>query len=117
LSVKDVSIFSMDDIDVESLMSPPRVNHRRVRSDPSDFMRSLRAESLEEGESASSGAKRDLSPLGSPTGLSPALKKHASDASDLPSRPPSSVGDSDDTIDATSAEELDAKPKCVTGDV
>ena len=50
---------AMDDVDLAELTSPPRVNHRRVRSDPSDFMRSLRADRFPEDESGQS-SKREL---------------------------------------------------------
>ena len=79
---------SMDDLDLAEMTSPPRNVHRRMRSDPTDFMRSLRADRFPAGSSA----KRDHSPQ--PTGVSPVVKRHASETS----RPPSSAS-SDDSDD------------------
>lgn len=84
---------AMDDVDLAELTSPPRVNHRRVRSDPSDFMRSLRADRFPEDESGPS-SKRELCTDEVATGVSPAAKKHASEAPRT--RPPSSSSDEPD---------------------
>ena len=84
---------AMDDVDLAELTSPPRVNHRRVRSDPSDFMRSLRADRFPEDESGQS-SKRELCADDFATGVSPAAKKHASEAPRT--RPPSSSSDEPD---------------------
>ena len=91
---------ALDDADLASMMSPPRGAHRRVRSDPSDFMQSLRADRFPEGgegESPSHSFKRELS-ADVTTGVSPTAKKHAADPPR--SRPPSSSSDEpeDDTV-------------------
>jgi len=101
---ESLSVFAMDDIDLESVLSSPRVNHRRVRSDPSDFMRSIRAD--QEAEVA--GAKRELDsdPQEEDLDDTPAVKKQAADL--FCSRPPSSINSDAESDDFASEPE---KPK------
>ena len=91
-----MTTFAMDDVDLAELVSPPRVAHRRVLSDPPDFMHSVRAQGrFPTAPPARFGGKRVPEDEGADESQM-VKKQHISDSMQPRSRPPSSNSGSSD---------------------